>query len=97
MKSDYGPTFRAEHGNDNPAERFLKFIQLLTSENQISKAEIQSILKIGNTAFYKYLRNARELFPIEMDGSLGGNAYYSIDKTALAKYFNIQHRHTSSP
>jgi len=47
----YGPSFSKEHGNDNPAERFLKFIQMLTLENQISKAEIKSILKIGDTAF----------------------------------------------
>ncbi|MBL7971282.1 MAG: HTH domain-containing protein [Prolixibacteraceae bacterium] len=96
MRSKYGPRNQVDHDRDNPAERFLKFIQLLTSENQISKAEIQSRLNVSDTAFYKYLRNARELFPIEMEGNLGGGAYYSIDKKSLAEYFNIKRHHTSS-
>lgn len=96
MKSEYGPKYKPEHGPDNPSERFLKFIQILSSQDKISKAEIKTILNINETAFYKYLRNARELFPIAMEGSIGGNAYYSIDKKSLATYFNIKRHHTSS-
>jgi len=91
--AQFGSTMIRDHEDNNPAERFLGFIHLLASKDQISREEIKDELKIQNTAFYKYLRNARQLFPVVMEGSIGGNAYYSIDKRKLAVFFNIQHHH----
>ena len=73
-----------------PSIRILQFIQLLSSADMVSKEEIKEKLSIQNSAFYKHLAEIRELFSIEYVGSIGGNAYYQIDKKTVANYFNIK-------
>lgn len=93
MKNIPGPKRKHPSNDYNPAKRFLSFIQLLTSADSISKADILEKINIQDSAFYNYLASARELFPITYEGSIGGNAYYSIDKKSLAKYFNVKLHH----
>ena len=78
--------------NLNPSRRFLEFIQILTSADSISKADIKEKLLLQDSAFYMYLSELRKIIPVEYVGSIGGNAYYSIDKGELAKYFNLKNR-----
>lgn len=96
MASRTSPKLIRPDRNDLPVERFVKFIHLLCLHDKISKSDVMETLKIGDTSFYKHLKNARELFSVYYVGSIGDNAYYSIDKTELAKYFNIKRHHTSS-
>lgn len=74
----------------NPSRRFLEFIQVLTSADSISKADIKDRLSLQDSAFYVYLSELRKIIPVEYVGSIGGNAYYSIDKGKLAEYFNLK-------
>jgi len=89
MKGIYGPKRKSVGKDYNPAKRFMRFIQLLTTVDSISKADILEKIDIHDSAFYNYLASARELFPVTYEGSIGGNAYYSIDKGKLAEYFNL--------
>jgi hypothetical protein len=74
----------------NPSIKFLEFLKLLTEKDSISKDEIKERLNIKESAFFTYLANARQFFSINFVGGIGGNAYYSIDKKSLMKYFNIK-------
>lgn len=79
----------SESSESTLIKRFLEFVCLLTSSDHISKAEIEQKLNIKDSAFYKYLANARKYFKIDYVGTIGGNAYYSIDKESFKKYFSL--------
>lgn len=76
--------------SENKGLRFVEFIQALSSSDCISRAEIQERTKLKDSAFYNYLAAARQIFKIEYVGSIGDNAYYSIDKRSIEKYFNLK-------
>lgn len=50
---------------------------------------MQKMGNVGESVFYTYLSAARKNFTIKCVGSIGGNAYYSIDKKTVKKYFNL--------
>ncbi len=71
------------------SKRLLIFIQILSSADYVSKAEIEEKLNLKKSAFYKYLKVVKEVFPVEHVGTIGQNSYYSIDKKAIQKFFNL--------
>lgn len=72
-----------------PVLRSFEFLRILSASESVSKADIMQHLNLRDTAFYKHLAFLRQHFTIRYVGSIGGNAYYSLDKTQLAAYFNL--------
>jgi predicted DNA-binding transcriptional regulator YafY len=73
-----------------PASRLIEFVHILSNADSVSRAAIMEQLNIKKSAFYRYLDEARQYFPIEYVGSIGTNGYYSINKESIAEYFNLQ-------
>lgn len=71
-------------------ETILEFVHYLCAADTRSRSDImQKMGNVGESVFYTYLSAARKNFTIKCVGSIGGNAYYSIDKKTVKKYFNL--------
>ena len=74
---------------ENKGRTFIEFVRLFTQADTVSRADIMERMNMKPAAFYKYLNECRKIFQIKFEGSIGGNAYYSIDKKSIKKYFNL--------
>ena len=69
--------------------RLFYFVQILSSADMVSKSDIEAKLDIHQSTFYKYLSETRDIFKVTYQGSMGGNAYYSIDKAQIKNFFKL--------
>jgi hypothetical protein len=77
------------NGFDNLGRKYFRFIQLFTESETVSKADIMKDMNLKSSTFYKYLAECRKIFKIKYEGSIGGNAYYSINKESIYIFFNL--------
>lgn len=74
---------------ENKGRTFIEFVRLFTEADTVSRADIMEKMNLKESAFYKYLAECRKIFTIKCEGSIGGNAYYSIEKNSIKKFFNL--------
>jgi hypothetical protein len=75
--------------SENIGRRFIEFLRVFALSDSISKGEVMQVMNMKESAFYKYLAICRKVVKIKYVGSIGGNAYYSLDKDSLRKYFEL--------
>jgi hypothetical protein len=75
--------------HENKGRTFLEFVRLFTQADTVSRANIMEQMNMKQSAFYKYLAECQKIFTITYQGSIANNAYYSLDKNSLKKYFNL--------
>jgi hypothetical protein len=74
---------------ENPTSKFLIFLQVLCENDSVSKEEIKSRLGIGESSFFSYLAAGRKYFSIKYVKTKNKQAFYSIDKKDVAKFFSL--------